>query len=85
MKKMLRNQQQWQVDTNMTNLSLARTWKRQPFIENQTVRYSIYAGVILYLFLSLNTLEINWIRVWEGLPRGQKFLAGFAPPDFISR
>ena len=86
MKKILRNQQQRQVDTNMTNLSLApRTWKRKSFIENQTVRYSICAGVILYLFLSFNTLEINWIRVWEGLPRGQKFLAGFAPPDFISR
>jgi len=70
----------------MNNLGIeSKTWTPQPFIENRNLRYFIYTVAILYLFLSLNTLEINWIRVWEGLPRGQKFLAGFAPPDFISR
>ena len=63
----------------------SKTWSRQPFIENKKLRYSIYAVAVLYLFLSIYSLEVNWIRVWEGLPRGQKFLAGFAPPDFISR
>ena len=70
----------------MTNLGApSKTWSREPFIENRTLRYSIYAGVIIYLFFSINSLEINWIRVWEGLPRGKKFLTGFAPPDFFSR
>tara|TARA_Y100001970_G_scaffold293386_1_gene439854 strand:- start:969 stop:1775 length:807 start_codon:yes stop_codon:yes gene_type:complete len=63
----------------------SKTWSRQPLIENKKLRYCIYSIVILYLFISVNTLEVNWIRVWEGLPRGQKFLSGFAPPDFISR
>jgi phosphonate transport system permease protein len=62
-----------------------QTWVRQPFIKSKTVRYCIYAGVVLYIILAFNTLEVNWVRVWEGLPRGQKFLAGFTPPDFISR
>ena len=63
----------------------SHTWSRQPFIENKKLRYGIYVIALFYLFLSINSLEVNWIRVWEGLPRGQKFLAGFAPPDFISR
>jgi len=42
-------------------------------------------GGALYLAAALGTTEVNWVRVWEGLPRGQRFLAGFFPPDFISR
>ncbi len=70
----------------MTTLSLApRTWHPKPFIENQTVRRCIYLGALIYLALAFGTLEINWTRVWEGLPRGQAFLAAFVPPDFVSR
>ena len=42
-------------------------------------------GGALYLAAALGTTEVNWVRVWEGLPRGQRFLAGFFPPDFVSR
>jgi phosphonate transport system permease protein len=30
----------------------------------------------------LGTTEVNWPRVWEGLPRGARFFAAFFPPDF---
>jgi len=39
----------------------------------------------IYLALALGTLDIDWGRVAEGLPRGQKFLLAFFPPDFVSR
>ena len=70
MKKILRNQEKRQVDTNMTNPSLApRSWKRKSLIENQTVRYSICAGVILYLFLSieLDAFNVFLCNYWLGI------------------
>ncbi len=42
-------------------------------------------GAALYLALALGTTDVNWTRVWEGLPRGAKFLTAFFPPDFTSR
>ena len=65
--------------------SAPRTWKKPPFIKDPRVRWAIGLGAAIYLALALGTLDINWARVLEGLPRGQKFLAAFFPPDFISR
>ncbi|MBT5498601.1 MAG: phosphonate ABC transporter, permease protein PhnE [Alphaproteobacteria bacterium] len=69
----------------MTDLSLRRTWRRPPFIQNPILRWGLLLGGALYLAAALGTTEVNWVRVWEGLPRGQRFIAGFFPPDFISR
>jgi phosphonate transport system permease protein len=38
-----------------------------------------------YLILAFGTTEVNWARVWEGLPRGAQFVSAFFPPDFTSR
>ena len=27
-------------------------------------------------------MDVNWIRAWEGLPRGKRFIMAFFPPDF---
>ena len=62
-----------------------RLWRKQPFIRNPRLRWAIGLGVACYLALAFGTLEINWGRVLDGLPRGQKFLAAFFPPDFVSR
>lgn len=35
--------------------------------------------------LGLGSVEINWIRIWDGLPRGWAFVSGFLTPDFLSR
>jgi len=69
----------------MNDLSLRRTWRRPPFIQNPIFRWGLLLGGALYLAAALGTTEVNWVRVWEGLPRGQRFIAGFFPPDFISR
>ncbi len=69
----------------MTDLSLRRSWRRLPFIQNPILRWGLLLGGALYLAAALGMAEINWVRVWEGLPRGQHFIAEFFPRDFISR
>lgn len=69
----------------MTDLSARRTWRRPPFIQNPLLRWGLLLGAAAYLAAAFGTTEVNWARVWEGLPRGQRFRAGFFPPDFTSR
>lgn len=61
-------------------------WKRPPVIFTHTLwRRGIYAGVLIYLVLALQTIDIDWQRVWLGLDRGWKFVEGFLTPDFTTR
>jgi phosphonate transport system permease protein len=62
-----------------------RQWRRPPLIANPALRWGLWLGLAIYLALAFGTLEINWTRVADGLPRGQRFLAAFFPPDFVSR
>jgi phosphonate transport system permease protein len=64
---------------------VSRRWSKPPFIKDPRLRWGIGLGVAVYLALAFGTMEINWGRVAEGLPRGVKFIAAFFPPDFISR
>ena len=56
-----------------------------PLIRSSRLRWGLAIGGAIYLALAIGTLDINWSRVIEGLPRGQKFVLSFFPPDFISR
>ena len=69
----------------MTDISNRRTWRRPPFIKNPTLRWTLIVGAAAYLAAAIGTTEVNWTRVLEGLPRGQRFLSGFFPPDFVTR
>ncbi len=69
----------------MSATSATRTWKRPALISNPKWRWAIWIGAGVYLAFAFGTLEINWARLQEGLPRGQRFLASFFPPDFGSR
>lgn len=60
-------------------------WRRPPLIKSGLLRWSLWLGAAIYLALALGTMEVNWERVAEGLPRGQKFITAFFPPDFVSR
>src|SRR5262245_21573446 len=62
-----------------------RRWKKLPLIKRAWLRWTIGLGAAVYLILALGTTEVNWVRVWEGLPRGARFFAAFFPPDFTSR
>ncbi len=60
-------------------------WKKPPLITSTWLRWALWLGAAVYLSLALGTMEVNWTRVAEGLPRGQKFIAAFFPPDFVTR
>ena len=71
----------------MSDLSQAypRSWKKPPLIANPWLRRGLWLGAAVYLALALGTMEVNWVRVMEGLPRGAAFLGAFFPPDFVTR
>lgn len=69
----------------MNSVSADRHWRRPPFITNPLLRWSLFVGAGIYLALAFGTIDINWSRIAEGVPRGQRFVAAFFPPDFTSR
>ncbi|WP_372927697.1 phosphonate ABC transporter, permease protein PhnE [Marinobacter sp.] len=61
-------------------------WKRPPvLLKNPIWRRIFYLGAAIYLVLALQTVEVNWMRVYEGLERGWRFVQGFLVPDFTTR
>ncbi len=63
-----------------------RRWRRPPIlIQSRFWRSVIYGGALIYLLLAVGSLEVNWVRVYEGLDRGWRFVEGFLLPDFTSR
>lgn len=62
-----------------------RSWSRPPFIKRGWLRWTLYGGGLLYLVLAIASVDVNWVRVWEGLDRGMRFVEGFLVPDFTSR
>ncbi len=63
-----------------------RTWRRPPIlIKDRRWRIGIYAGLLAYLVAAAASIEIDWLRVYQGLERGWRFIEGFLRPDFTSR
>lgn len=65
-----------------TSTRYPETWKRPPLIKSSLLRWSIILGAAIYLAAAFGTMEINWTRVAEGLPRGERFITAFFPPNF---
>ncbi|WP_027390849.1 hypothetical protein [Chrysiogenes arsenatis] len=59
-------------------MTTLRTWKAPPLIPNPWLRYAFSLGVVAYLWLATASIEVNWLRVYEGLDRGAAFLASEA-------
>ena len=59
-----------------------RRWRKPPLIKNANLRWGLYIGAVVYFILASYSIlaEVNWLRVYEGLPRGAKFVGGFFPP-----
>jgi len=57
-------------------------WRPPKLIENPLARYGLSALVLLYLAWSLGSLDIDWARVGQGLPRAGDMLVRMFPPDF---
>ena len=60
-------------------------WKKPPFIKRAWLRWVLTAGAVAYLIAAVMTIEVNWLRVYEGLDRGAAFVLSFMSPDFVSR
>lgn len=69
----------------MTTAALPRTWKRPPLIKSAFLRWSLALAAAIYFVAVFQTTTVNWTRVWEGIPRGARFLSAFFPPDFVTR
>lgn len=70
----------------MSTAAAGRRWRRPPvLIKNRRTRWLVYGGLVIYLALAISTVEVNWLRVYEGLDRGWRFVQGFLAPDFVSR
>jgi phosphonate transport system permease protein len=65
--------------------TMARTWRKPPFIESALLRRGLLVAAIAYLFAAYATIDVDWTRVYLGLERGWKFVLAFSHPDFISR
>ncbi|MGQ2906138.1 MAG: phosphonate ABC transporter, permease protein PhnE [Neoaquamicrobium sediminum] len=64
----------------------SRKWRRPPlFIKRDWLRWLIYLGALAYLVAAISTVDVNWMRVYDGLDRGLRFIQGFLVPDFSSR
>lgn len=61
------------------------TWRKPHFIASRWVRIALMVGVALYLYAALNSIQISWDRLSEGLVRGWRFITAFSSPDFTSR
>ena len=68
-----------------TTVQGQRRWRRPPLIRNPWLRWGLYLGGIAYLIAALSTLDVNWLRVIDGLSQGRRFIEGFLSPDFVTR
>jgi len=73
-----------EIYAKVTNVA-ARTWRRPPLIHNRVLRWTSAAAALIYLALALASLDVNWLRVYQGLERGWRLVQGFLIPDFTSR
>ena len=62
-----------------------RRWRRPPLIKSVRLRWAIGLGAAIYLSFAIGSIEVNWLRVYEGLDRGWAFVIAFTEPDFVTR
>ena len=60
------------------------TWKKPPYIKNDSIRWAIYFFSALYLAAAFGTMDVDWTRVAEGLPRAERVLDAFSHPILLT-
>ena len=59
-----------------------RQWQPIRLIEHPGLRYGLIILAMAYVFWSVGTLEINWTRFTNGIPRAVNMFSRMFPPDF---
>ena len=67
---------------SLTDRGNAPQWQRIRTIENPWVRQGFAVLAAAYLLWSIGTLEINWGRAADGVPRAVDIIVRMLPPDF---
>ena len=65
----------------------SRRWRKPPFISSPLLRWGLFIAAAVYLVTASYAVlvDVNWLRVYEGLDRGARFVGGFFPPYPFSR
>ncbi|MDF1521518.1 MAG: phosphonate ABC transporter, permease protein PhnE [Trueperaceae bacterium] len=71
--------------TAATRAEGQRRWAPRPLIANRTARWLVRLLVLAYLAAVVATVDVNWVRVAEGIERSGRLLGQFLRPDFASR
>ena len=59
-----------------------KEWHTIKLIESPLYRYGLMIGAVVYVLFALNTIEIDWTRFINGIPRGADIIVRMFPPDF---
>lgn len=59
-----------------------RQWQQKRLIRHPALRYGLIVLAVAYVFWSAGTLEINWTRFSNGMPRAVNMFSRMFPPDF---
>lgn len=54
-------------------------------IRRAWLRRTLWILALIWFVLAVSTIEVNWVRVAEGMERGWRFIKGFLTPDFTTR
>lgn len=72
-------------DSRTGEAALSRSWSPPRLIEPTWARWLLALGVLGYLYLALNSIDVNWARIAEGVLRAGRLFAGFLSPNFTAR
>ena len=60
-------------------------WNTRHLIPNRNVRIALKLAAIAYLYFGVVSVNVNWIRVYQGAGRMMQFVVAFLSPDFVSQ
>jgi len=66
----------------MSSSTYPTHWRAPSIIQNPWLRYGLLLLTVVYFYWSLGTLDINWHRISNGLPRAANMFSRMVPPDF---
>lgn len=66
----------------MSSLTSPAIWKRDHFIKNPFLRWTVIILLTAYVLYALNDMDLNWARMKSGWPRAVDFFHRMFPPDF---